>query len=220
MASKIITALFRPEEFFGELSKEEAAFAVPFGIVIIYSILSAVAGYQMAALMAPMYDVALEGYGGVIAIFGAIGGFVGGIIVWIVAAVLFYLVSMAFHGEGSMKKVLEAVGYGMAPLIAAAGIGIAYLAMVADQVVAPVIRDIMDTTAAEEAVEAFMNQPVMADFTLLQTFLSVVFMIWAANIWYYGIRHARKLTARDSGITVIIPVVLYLIIVIASYGVF
>ncbi len=220
MASKIITALFRPEEFFGELSKEEAAFAVPFGIVIIYSILSAVAGYQMAALMAPMYDVALEEYGGVIAIFGAIGGFVGGIIVWIVAAVLFYLVSMAFHGEGSMKKVLEAVGYGMAPLIAAAGIGIAYLAMVADQVVAPVIRDIMDTTVAEEAVEAFMNQPVMADFTLLQTFLSVVFMIWAANIWYYGIRHARKLKARDAGITVIIPVVLYLIIVIASYGVF
>ncbi|MDG6249807.1 YIP1 family protein [Methanocalculus sp.] len=220
MALKIITALFRPEEFFGELSKEEAAFAVPFGIVIIYSILSAVAGYQMAALMAPMYDVALEGYGGVIAIFGAIGGFVGGIMVWIVAAVLFYLVSMAFHGEGSMKKVLEAVGYGMAPLIAAAGIGIAYLAMVADQVVAPVIRDIMDTTVAEEAVEAFMNQPVMADFTLLQTFLSVVFMIWAANIWYYGIRHARKLKARDAGITVIIPVVLYLIIVIASYGVF
>ncbi len=92
--------------------------------------------------------------------------------------------------------------------------------MVADQVVAPVIRDIMDPAAAEEAVEAFMNQPVMADFTLLQTFLSVVFMIWAANIWYYGIRHARKLTARDAGITVIIPVALYLIVVLASYGVF
>ncbi len=220
MASNVITALLRPDEFFEEHSKEEAALAVPFGIVFIYSILSAVAGYQMAALMAPMYDVALEGYGGIIAIFGAIGGFFGGIIVWIVAAVLFYLISMAFRGEGSMKKVLEAVGYGMAPLIAAAGIGIAYLTMVADQVVAPVIRDIMDPDAAEEAVEAFMNQPVMADFSLLQTFLSVVFMIWAVNIWYYGIRHARRLTARDAGITVLIPVAIYLIVVIASYGVF
>jgi hypothetical protein len=220
MASKIITALFRPDEFFAEHANEEAALAVPFGIVFIYSILSAVAGYQMAALMAPMYDVALEGYGGVIAIFGALGGFFGGIIIWIIASVLFYLLSMAFHGEGSMKKVLEAVGYGMAPLIAAAGIGIAYLAMVADQVVAPFISDIMDPAAAEEAVEAFMNQPVMADFTLLQTFLSVVFMIWVANIWYYGIRHARKLTARDAGISVIIPVAIYLIVVIASYGVF
>ncbi len=220
MASNIVTALFRPDEFFGEQSKEEPALAVPLGIVFIYGILSAIAGYQMAALMAPMYDVALEGYGGVIAIFGAIGGFIGGIIVWIIASVVFYLISMAFHGEGSMKKVLEAVGYGMAPLIAALGIGIAYLAMVADQVVAPVIRDIMDPVAAEEAVEVFMNQPVMADFTLLQTFLSIVFMIWAANIWYYGIRHARKLTARDAGITVIIPVAIYLIIAIASYGVF
>ncbi len=220
MASTLLSALLRPDEFFEEHSKEEAALAVPFGIVFIYSILSAVAGYQMAALMAPMYDVALEGYGGIIAIFGAIGGFIGGIIVWIIASVIFYLISMVFHGEGSMKKVLEAVGYGMAPLIVAVGIGIAYLTMVADQVVAPVIHDIMDPTAAEQAVEAFMTQPVMADFTLLQTFLSVVFMIWAVNIWYYGIRHARRLTARDAGITVIIPVAIYLIVVIASYGVF
>lgn len=220
MASKIITALFRPDEFFAEHANEEAALGLPLGIVFIYSILSAVAGYQMAALMAPMYDVALEGYGGVIAIFGALGGFFGGIIIWIIASVLFYLLSMAFRGEGSMKKVLEAVGYGMAPLIAAAGIGIAYLAMVADQVVAPFISDIMDPAAAEEAVEAFMNQPVMVDFSLLQTFVTVLFMIWAANIWYYGIRHARKLTARDAGISVIIPVAIYLIVVIASYGVF
>lgn len=220
MASNSITALFRPDEFFGEHSNEEAALGLPLGIVCIYSLLSAVAGYQMAALMAPMYDVALEGYGGVITIFGAIGGFIGGIIVWILASVIFYLISMAFHGEGSVKKVLEAVGYGMAPLIAAAAIGIAYLVMIGDQVVAPVIHDIMDPTAVEQATELFLNQPVMADFTLLQTFLSVVFMIWAANIWYYGIRHARNLTTRDAGITVIIPVVIYLIIVIASYGVF
>lgn len=220
MESNVITALFRPDEFFGEHSKEEAALGLPLGIVFIYSILSAIAGYQMAALMAPMYDVALEGYGGIIAIFGALGGFFGGIIIWIIASVLFYLFSMAFHGEGSMKKVLEAVGYGIAPLIAVVGIGIAYLAMAADQVVAPVIRDIMDTTAVEQATDAFMNQPVMADFSLLTTFLTVLFMIWAANIWYYGIRHARKLTARDAGITVIIPVVIYLIIVIALSGVF
>ena len=219
MASNVITALFRPDEFFAEHANEEAALAVPFGIVFIFSVLSAVSGYQMATLMAPMYDVALEGYGGVIAIFGAIGGLFGGIIVWIVAAVLFYLISMAFHGEGSMKKILEAVGYGMAPLIVSTGIGIAYLAMVANQVVAPVIRDIMDTTAVEQATNAFMSQPVMADFSLLTTFLTVVFMIWATNIWYYGIRHVRKLTARDAGITVIIPVTIYLIIVIASYGV-
>ena len=61
MASNIVTALFRPDEFFGEQSKEEAALLVPFGIVFIYSILSAIAGYQMGVLMAPMYEVALEG---------------------------------------------------------------------------------------------------------------------------------------------------------------
>ncbi|KUL01319.1 MAG: Yip1 domain protein, partial [Methanomicrobiales archaeon 53_19] len=60
----------------------------------------------------------------------------------------------------------------------------------------------------------------MVDFSLLQTFVTVLFMIWAANIWYYGIRHGRKLTARDAGISVIIPVAIYLIVVIASYGVF
>jgi len=220
MASNVITALFRPDEFFEEHANEEAALAVPFGIVIVYAILSAISGYQMAALMAPMYEVALEGYGGVISIFGALGGFFGAIIFWIIASVLFYLLSMAFHGEGSMKKVLEVVGYGMAPLMAVVVIGIAYLAMAADQVVAPAIRNIMDTTAVEQATNAFMKQPVMTDFSLLSTFLTVVFMIWAAHIWYYGIRHARKLTARDAGITVIIPVAIYLIVIIATYGVF
>jgi hypothetical protein len=219
MASHLITALLRPDEFFDEHSGEEAALALPLGIVFVYAILSGIVGYQMASLMAPMYEAALEGYGGIIAIFGGIGGFVSAVIVWVVAAVIFYLLSMIFSGEGSMKKVLEAVGYGIAPLIGSVAVAMVYLAMIKDQVITPVIHDIMDPTAAEAAVEAFMNQQVMADFTLLQTVLSVVFMIWAANIWYSGIRYGRKLSTRNAAITVFIPVGIYLIIVIASYGV-
>ena len=218
MTSNLMTALLRPDEFFREQSGKEATFALPLGIVLVYGILSAIVGYQMAALMTPMYEVALEGYGSILVIFGAIGGFIGGVIIWIVASVVFYLLSMLFSGEGSMKKVLEAVAYGMAPLIASAAIAVLYLAMIADSVVTPVIRNIMDPTAAEAAMNAFMTQPVMADFSLLQAVISVVFMIWAANIWYFGIQYSRKLSAKNAAITVLVPVGIYLIVIIASYG--
>jgi len=219
MAESIMKILFRPDEFFEEHAAKEPALGLPFGIVLIYAALSAILGYQMTVLMAPMYASIAEGYEGIIIFFGAAGGFVSAIIFWIIASVIFYLLSMIFKGEGSMKKVLEAVGYGIAPLIASVGIAIIWLSMIADQIITPVIRDFMDPAAVDTALEAFMAQPAMAEYTLLQTVLSIVFMIWAANIWYSGMRYARKLTARDAAYTVFIPVGLYLIITIISVGV-
>ncbi|MBR1369073.1 hypothetical protein RJ53_05995 [Methanocalculus chunghsingensis] len=219
MAESIMKILFRPDEFFEEHAGKEPALGLPFGIVLIYAALSAILGYQMTVLMAPMYASIAEGYEGIIIFFGAAGGFVSAIIFWIIASVIFYLLSMIFKGEGSMKKVLEAVGYGIAPLIASVGIAIIWLSMIADQIITPVIRDFMDPAAVDTALEAFMAQPAMAEYTLLQTVLSIVFMIWAANIWYSGMRYARKLTARDAAYTVFIPVGLYLIITIISVGV-
>ncbi|MCP1661594.1 MAG: YIP1 family protein [Methanocalculus sp. MSAO_Arc1] len=219
MGSDLLTILFRPDEYFREHAQEEAALGMPLGIVFVYALLSALGGYQMSSLMTPMFEGGMEGYGAVIGIFGAVGGFIAGIMFWILAAVVFYLVSMLFKGEGSLKKVAEAAGYGMAPFIASVGIGIAYLATVADQVTIPVIRDFMDPAAIDAAVEAFLAQPVMADVMLLQGVLSLVFMIWAANIWYYGIRYARNLTGRDAGIVVLVPVAIYLLVTIMSIGV-
>ncbi|MCP1715998.1 hypothetical protein J2T58_001872 [Methanocalculus alkaliphilus] len=219
MADSIMTILFRPDEFFEEQAGKEPALGLPFGIVLVYAALSAILGYQMTTLMAPMYASIAEGYEGIIIFFGAAGGFISAIVFWIIASVIFYLLSMIFKGEGSMKKVLEAVGYGFAPLIASVGIAMVWLSMIADQIVTPVIRDFMDPAAIDTAVEAFMTQPAMAEYTLLQTVLSIVFMIWAANIWYSGIRYARKLTQRDAAYTVFIPVGLYLIITIISFGV-
>lgn len=219
MADSIMTILFRPDDFFEEQAGKEPALGLPFGIVLVYAALSAILGYQMTTLMAPMYASIAEGYEGIIIFFGAAGGFISAIVFWIIASVIFYLLSMIFKGEGSMKKVLEAVGYGFAPLIASVGIAMFWLSMIADQIVTPVIRDFMDPAAIDIAVETFMTQPAMAEYTLLQTVLSIVFMIWAANIWYSGIRYARKLTQRDAAYTVFIPVGLYLIITIISFGV-
>lgn len=220
MAEGILTALFKPDEFFEGKSKTEVFLSIPLGIVCVYALLSGIAGYQMAVLMAPMYEIIAEGYGEIIAIFGAIGGFIGAALTWVIISVIFFLLSMLFRGEGSMKKVLEVVGYGFTPLIAVAGIGVAYLAMIADQIQVTIVYDIMDPGAIEAAVEEFMTQPAMQEYTLLITVISVIFTIWAANIWYYGIRHARNLTARDAGITVLVPVAIYLIVIIVTSGVF
>jgi hypothetical protein len=61
-----------------------------------------------------------------------------------------------------------------------------------------------------------MHQPVL----MLSSVLGIIFLLWSANIWVFGIRYARGLTLRNAAITVGVPVALYLLSVVSNLGVF
>jgi hypothetical protein len=46
--------------------------------------------------------------------------------------------------------------------------------------------------------------------------ISMVFLLWSANIWIFGMQHARKLSPRDAALSVGIPVVLYILYMVYS----
>jgi hypothetical protein len=70
----------------------------------------------------------------------------------------------------------------------------------------------------KDATTSMMNDPAMAMFIQISTLITIVFLLWSANIWIFGIRHARKLSPRDAALCVGIPVVLYVIFLIYKLG--
>jgi hypothetical protein len=44
-------------------------------------------------------------------------------------------------------------------------------------------------------------------------------MLWSANIWVFGLKHARTLSTRDAVITVAIPVLVYIAYSVWQLGV-
>ncbi|WP_243669942.1 YIP1 family protein [Methanoculleus chikugoensis] len=51
--------------------------------------------------------------------------------------------------------------------------------------------------------------------------VGILFMIWSANIWIFGMKYARNLSTRDAVLTVGIPVgglyILYMLITLAGW---
>jgi hypothetical protein len=56
-----------------------------------------------------------------------------------------------------------------------------------------------------------MNDPAMMEMTQITVLISIVFLLWSANIWIFGIQKARNLSTRDSALCVVIPVAAYIL---------
>ena len=50
-----------------------------------------------------------------------------------------------------------------------------------------------------------MHDPAMMEFTQIATIISIVFLLWSANIWIFGVKHSRQLTLRNAAICVAAP---------------
>jgi hypothetical protein len=59
-----------------------------------------------------------------------------------------------------------------------------------------------------------MHDPAMMEMTQIASIISIVFLLWSANIWISGMRNARQLSERDAALCVGIPVVLYILYMI------
>jgi hypothetical protein len=75
---------------------------------------------------------------------------------------------------------------------------------------------IEDPQLIQEAVSALMHDPAMMEMTQIISIISIVFLLWSANIWISGLQHSRKLQVRDAALCVGIPVVIYILYMIYS----
>jgi hypothetical protein len=194
---------------------------MPALIILAGSITAAIYGYLMGGLSAKMMADVMPGMDAIIYVSATVGALVMTFIIWLIAAGVFYLISSLFKGQGSFNRVLEIVGYGYLPQVAGSVITILMAIIYIPKISVPVLTKaaLEDPAMIEQVTKAFMHDPAMMMLTQITTLVSIVFMLWSAHIWIFGMKHARGLSPRDAAICVGAPVVLYVLYLTYNLGV-
>src|SRR5512145_2541388 len=117
MSVSIPDILFRPDAFFKNIMSESGSLGFPALIILAGSIIAAAYGYLMGQLSAKMMAGLMPGMDSIIVISTVIGALLGTFIFWLIAAGVFYLISVFFKGTGTFSRTLEVVGYGYLPQV-------------------------------------------------------------------------------------------------------
>jgi hypothetical protein len=216
MKHSLIDILIRPGAFFQDAIVEKESLKIPGLIVLAMGIVSALYAYLIGGLTGKMMAGLIPGMESIITISTIFGALFGIFVFWGIWTGVFYLISSLFKGKGTFKRSLEFIGYGYLPQI----FGAIFTVIVAIQYIPRVIIPEITTAASEdpqliqEAVKTLMHDPAMMEMTQIISIISIVFLLWSANIWIFGMRNARQLSERDSALCVGIPVVVYILYMI------
>jgi hypothetical protein len=221
MKHSLFEVLIKPGGFFEDAIAEKESLKIPGLIVLALAIVSAATAYLIGRLTGKMMAGLIPGMESIIAISTIFGALFGIFIFWVIWAGVFYLVSSLFKGNGKFNRTLEFVGYGYLPQIFGAILTAIVALQYLPKVMVPQITSAatQDPQLIQEAVKTLMHDPAMMEMTQITSIISIVFLLWSANIWIFGIQHARGLSPRDAALCVGAPVVLYILYMVYSMAV-
>jgi len=212
MAFPLMSLLVNPNAFFSRDSSEWESLRVPALIVLAAAIMAGATAYLTTDLVAGIMPSDVQAYQGVMGIVGTIGAVVVTFLIWVVWSAVFFVISLFFQGQGTFRRILAVTGYGYLPILIGSVISFVIFWIFSPAIHVSPVTDVQEIQAA---VMALMHQPVM----ILVSVLGIIFLLWAANIWIFGIRYARVISLRDAAITVGVPVALYVIATVWNMGV-
>ena len=211
----MIEILTNPNKFFDAKREAEVSLKIPALIVLIIGIISGIGAYFMGGLTAEMLSGTVppeaQAFLSFIPISSAIAAVIVSFILWVVFAAIFFGISCIFKGEGNFKRTLEFVGYGYIPMIISGIISAIFLYYIVSTAQIPVVTD---PAKMAEALEPLLKSPMVQ----LSYAISILFMLWSANIWVFGLKHARNLSTKNALITVAVPVAVYVLWTIYQMG--
>lgn len=221
MTPSLIDVLLRPGEFFSRLMTETENFTLPLLILLAGGIVSAGYGYLIGEVSGRMMAEAIPGTGEIVTIVTVLGGLFGVFIFWILWSAVIYLISMACKGDGSFNRTLQVIAYGYIPQVIGSVIALVVALEYVPRIVVPKITSAMiqDPVAVQKVTAALMHDPAMVEMTQITTLITIVFLLWSANIWIFGIQHARKLSMRNAAICVGLPVIAWILYMVYTLGV-
>ncbi len=208
--------LLNPDRFFATKAQTPPDIKVPAIIVGVAAVFAGVYALMTSSVTARIFSGQAAQMGGIIGAIGGISGFIAQFIMWLVVSVVFFVLTMVFAGKGPFLKTLEVTGFGMIPMILANGIEVVFATVYLPSVrVNPVTS--MDPTVMTSAVTRLMQDPSMRALSLSSTLVMVIFLIWSANLWVFGMKYARGLTLKHASLCVAIPVGIYIAATAAFY---
>ena len=166
---------------------------------------------MIGSLSSRMFASAGAGMGEIVAVSTVIGAFIGIMFFWLIGSAIFYLLSMAFKGAGGYSRTLEFVGYGFIPQIFGSLLTLVMALYYLPMVDVPIVNSFTDPAVVQNAVTRLMHDSAMVEFTKVSAVIAVIFLLWSANIWIYAIKYARNLTIKHAAITILLPVIIYII---------
>ena len=206
----MLEVLTNPDKFFETRKKGEESLKLPVFIVLISGIIGGISTFLSSSIMMEAMAKTLppeaQGFMSFMPIGSAIGAVIASFIAWLIIAAVFFGISCIFKGEGKFKRTLEFVGYGHIPTIIGGLISAVLVYNFVTTVQIPPIT-ITDPAEIQEVITPLMKSPMM----LLSSAVGILFMLWSANIWVFGLKHARNLSTRNALITVAIPVAAYIL---------
>ena len=204
-APSLVTLVTDPRAFFEALEGGPVSLRVPALIVFIVGVLGAITGYQMSSVVINALDIpGMEGLGGVMGAIGAISALIVVFLFWVIYTAVFFVISMAFKGRGDFNRLLAYVGYGHLPQIIGGAVSLVLTWSYLSNLRVP---SLTDPAAIQEWTQSLLQNPTMQ----LASAVGLLFLLWSANIWIFGVRTGRKLSTRDAAITVGVPVLLYIL---------
>jgi hypothetical protein len=220
MSRSLLDVVIRPDAFFSALVTEKECLKIPSLIILAGGIVAAVYGYLLGGLTAKMMAGVMPGMDTIIILSTTAGALIMTFIFWLIVAGVFYLFSSVFKGEGSFNRVLEVVGYGYLPQIAGSLITVVAAILYIPRITVPALTQaaLEDPTMIAQVTKAFMHDPAMMELTQITSLITLVFLLWSANIWIFGVKHARRLSPQNAAICVGVPVVMYVLYTIYKLG--
>ncbi len=221
MSPSLLDVLIRPDAFFSNRVTENESLKIPALIILTVGIVAAINGYLIGGLSAKMMADVMPGMDTIITLSATAGALIMTFIFWLIVAGVFYLFSSVFKGQGSFNRVLEVVGYGYLPQIAGSLITVVAAILYIPRITVPTLTKaaLEDPAMVTQVTNAFLHDPAMMELTQITTLIAIVFMLWSAHIWIFGLKHARRLSPQNAAICVGVPVVLYVLYTIYNLGV-
>lgn len=224
----ILDVLINPDKFFEEKLREEVSLKEPFFIFIIIAAISSFSAYFSALSSSKVFEsmpeemtLFMSSYTSFFMVWTITMAILSPFLLWVVCAAIFHIISILFNGSGEFKRTFEFIGYGFIP----------YIAITAIQTVinAYMFQTLQIPTQFSMENPILWQQSIISDmgglkFILIPIIVSIIFTLWSAYIWIYGIKHSRNLSRSNSYLTVGFPVGLYvvymLIVVLFSWIMF
>jgi len=206
----MLEVLTNPNKFFETRKKGRENLKIPVFIVLISGIIGGISAFLSSSIMMEAMAKTLppeaQGFMSFMPIGTTIGAVIFSFIIWLIVAAVFFGISCIFKGEGNFKRTLEFVGYGYIPTIIGGLISLVLVYNFITTVQIPTITT-TDPTKIKEVIAPLMKSPMM----MLSSAVGMLFMLWSANIWVFGLKHARNLSTKNALITVAIPVAAYIL---------
>ncbi len=205
----MLEVLTDPNGFFKKRSDQKVEFKTPLIIIAILAIISAASAFIIAQGVMGALPEEAAAFAGIGAAIGAIVAFFVAFVMWVIYSGIFYLISMVFNGEGDFKRVLEFVSYGFIPSIASSLIGTYFTS----RVYSDIDWSIQDPQLLQEAL---LSDPSLQ----ISGIIGILFLLWSANIWIFAMVHSRNMSVKDAGITVGVPILIYILYTLYQLRIF